>query len=96
MFLGIGNLRFRGLMCCNILNVFELDLSNNINCFKIKINLIKMMLIFKDFSFFMIFYLIIYYGFQYWLVMKIRMYIVFEKGLILIKINYVYYSMKGF
>lgn len=48
-------------MCCNILNVFELDLSKYINCFKIKINLIKMMLIFKDFSFFMIFYLIIYY-----------------------------------
>lgn len=42
-------------MCCNILNVFELDLSKYINCFKIKINLIKMMLIFKDFSFFMIF-----------------------------------------
>lgn len=42
-------------MCHNILNVFELDPSKYINCFKIKINLTKMMLILKDFSFFMIF-----------------------------------------
>lgn len=39
-------------MCRNILNVFELDPSKYINCFKIKINLTKMMLILKDFSFF--------------------------------------------
>lgn len=49
------------VLCRNILKVFELDPSKYINCFKIKINLTKIMLILKDFSFFMIFHLIIHH-----------------------------------